>query len=226
MSSSNGIEVEEEDLDDLELMNTPIEELQTEEVVLIFLGIDASGSMQIYERVMQEELEKFKRSIEQSKENERILVARADFSDFLIIRGYKKVDDVDTDYKTYNSTRLYDTIVDGSKGLFEYMEYLRSQGMRVRAVFSIFSDGQENDSKASRAQTKRVVEDLKKAEIVTAFIAFGEDALDEAMRLNFQNMLEVGRSESELRMAFNQLSRSSISHSKSSSTSTDDFFQI
>jgi len=226
MKMANSKEIKVDGLDEIEIENTPIAELETEDVNLMLLAIDVSGSMEQYEDVMREELEKFKRSIIDSKESEKILVARADFSDFLSIGGYKKIDEFDTNFKSYSSTRLYDAIEDGAEKLQEYMKFLRDRGMRVKAVFAVFSDGHDNASKTDFSKAKRIIDELNKAEIVTAFISFGSDALDLSMKLGVKNNLEMGRTESELRKAFNQLSKSLISQSKSVVTKTDDFFEM
>ena len=63
-------------------------------------------------------------------------------------------------------------------------------------------------------------------EVTTVFISFGDEGLQEAKDIGFKNILEVGRTESELRKAFNQLSRSLINHSKSAIPKTDDFFEL
>jgi hypothetical protein len=213
-------------LEEIEVENTPIDDLETEDVNLMFLGIDVSGSMQDYVNVMKDELKKFKQSIIDSKEADKILVARADFSDFLKIRGYKKIESFDVDYNTFDTTQMYDTIIDGSEKLLEYMDHLKKNGMRVKAVFAIFSDGMDNASKNNCTTARQVVDKLNSLEIVTAFICFGDEALQEAEDLCFKNVLKAGRTESELRKAFNQLSQSLISSSKSVVAKTDDFFEM
>ena len=110
--------------------------------------------------------------------------------------------------------------------LKDYMEFLKQQGMRVKAVFAIFSDGEDNNSKHSRSDANDAIKSLNKLEVVTAFVSFGTDALLEARNLSVKNILEVGQTESELRKAFNQLSKSMISQSKSQVPNTDDFFEM
>jgi uncharacterized protein YegL len=106
------------------------------------------------------------------------------------------------------------------------MEYLKQQGMRVKAVFSIFSDGEENSSRATLQEAKSKIKELNDKETVTAFISFGSDAMMEAKRLGVKNILQVGSSASELRKAFDCLSKSVIDSSKSVVSKKDDFFTI
>ena len=72
---------------------------------------------------------------------------------------------------------------------------------------------------------------LNAEEITTAFVAFGDKALEEANDLGFRNILDVytvdGKDlESKLREAFGCLSKSVIESSKSVLADGDDFFQI
>ena len=99
-----------------------------------------------------------------------------------------------------------------------------TRGVRVKCVFAIFSDGCENGSKADVADARQAIANLNKEEITTAFISFGSDAKVEAQKLGFMNLLEVGSSASELRKAFNCLSKSVIESSKSVVADGDAFF--
>ena len=98
--------------------------------------------------------------------------------------------------------------------------------MRVKTVFAVFSDGEDNDSKSSFRDAKKAIEFLNSEEITTAFISFGGKAVQTAKDLGFRNLLDVSSSASELRKAFNCLSKSVIESSKSVLADEDDFFQI
>jgi uncharacterized protein YegL len=211
----------------IEMENTPLDDLETEFVNLIFVGIDGSGSMKIFTQDMQNALVDFKESLTNSKDAEGILVARADFGNGVIdVRGYKKIDSFETDYFAEGSTPLYDVIVEGTKRLLDYKDFLRKNGSRVKAVFAIFSDGQDYLSKNTFGDAKLKIEELNKQEITTAFISFGNDAKDIANQLGFHNELTVGNSATELRKAFNVLSKSVIDSSKSVVPDGSNFFQM
>lgn len=214
-------------LDQIEVQNTSIEELDSEIVNLMFCGIDGSGSMHSFTSAMQQSLKEFKDGIIDSKESDTILIARADFSESNVdVGGYKKIDEFDTDYTSDGQTPLYDTIVIGVDKLLKYMDFLKQQGMRVKAVFSIFSDGEDTNSQRSMDDARQKISELNKREIVTAYISFGDEALDEARRLGFKNILPVGSNSSELRRAFNCLSKSVAENSKAVVNNTEDFFQV
>lgn len=219
----NGMEID--GLDEIEVENTAVDELESENINLIFLGIDESGSMGCWEQDMKKCLNEFKTALADSKEADEILVARADFFDTISVGGYKKISEFDTVYDTHGMTALYDTVIEGTEKLMEYRKFLKEQGVRVKAVFAIFSDG-EDTTGGDFGKAKKSIETLNSEEVTTAFISFGGGATQEAKDLGFRNVLDVASSASELRKAFNCLSKSVIESSKSVLADEDDFFQV
>lgn len=109
----------------------------------------------------------------------------------------------------------------------QYRDFLKAQGASsIKAVFSIFSDGEDNTSRNGFSDAKRAIELLNKREFRTAFISFGGQATQTAKDLGFKEILNVASSASELRKAFNVLSKSVINFSKDVIKEDDDFFQI
>ncbi len=208
-------------LDQTEMINTSVEEIDSENVNLIFVGIDRSSSMWRFEADMKKALEDFRDALGASGEADEILVARADFSGDISVGGYRKIQEFDTNYTTGGCTALYDVIQEGCRKLKEYRDFLKNEGMRVKAVFAIFSDGENtigNDFSGAAY--------LNGEEIVTAFVSFGGEASKTAGDLGFRNILDVSSSAAELRRAFNCLSRSVIEHSRSVLSRQDDFFVV
>lgn len=226
MSNYEETGIEIDGLDEIEVENTAIDDLDSESINLIFLGIDESGSMSVYTREMQNCLTEFKEALQDSKEADEILVARADFSGYVTIGGYKKISEFGTGFTANDMTAMYDAIVEGSGKLKDYRKHLKQSGVRVKAVFAIFSDGLDNASRNGFNTAKREIEALNNEEITTAFISFGGQATQVARDLGFRNILDVASSASELRKAFNCLSKSVIESSKSVLDDGDDFFQI
>lgn len=224
MSELDGLYID--GLDAVEVVNTSINDIDSENVNLILVGIDESGSMYPYVGDMGKSLKDFQGSIIDSKEVDEILVARADFANGINVGGYKKITDFQTNYKASGGTALYDVIIEGKEKLVTYMEFLKNQGMRVKAVFAIFSDGEDTSSKNSVTIAKRAIDELNSLEITTAFISFGGGADAEAKTLGFKNILPVGGSASELRKAFNCLSKSVIESSKTVVNDPNNFFTI
>lgn len=215
-------------LDEVEMENTPIDEMESEVVNLIFVGIDQSYSMSPFTQDMVQALTDFKSAISDSKEVDEILVARANFyQNTTEISGYKTIDDFDVTFTADGMTPLYDVIKEGTEKLNAYMTHLKENGMRVKAVFAIFSDGEDTSSTHAKASdAKRCIDSLNQLEITTAFISFGNEAKKEAAHLGFRNTLEVGSSASELRKGFSVLSKSVIESSKSVTSDNDNFFDL
>ena len=213
-------------LDEIELENTSIDDIDSENINLMFLGIDQSGSMAIYNRDMKHALTEFREALMNSREADEILVARANFDSGIEVGGYKRIEEFYTGFTSGGCTAMYDAITEGTEKLRAYRTFLKNEGMRVKAVFAIFSDGADNDSKSTFSEAKKAVDYLNNEEITTAFISFGGEAAHTAADLGFRNILDVSSSASELRKAFNCLSRSVIESSKSVLADGDDFFQV
>ncbi len=223
---NNAIELEIDGLEEIELENTSVEEIDSENINLMFLGIDQSGSMDAFHSDMKQSLLAFKDALANSKEADEILVARADFEDAITIGGYKRISEFDTSFRAGGCTAMYDAVTEGTSKLRDYRRYLKDQGVRVKAVFAVFSDGLDNASKNSFGEAKKCVDYLNDEEITTAFISFGGEAAKEAKALGFRNILDVTSSAGELRRAFDCLSKSVIESSKSVVADGEDFFQI
>lgn len=217
---------EVEGLDDIEMDNTPVDDLDTENVSLIFTAFDGSGSMYPHISDMKQCLKKFRQALQDSKQADEILLARADFASDINVGGYKPVDQLDTNFNAGGCTVLYDVIVEGVEKLLKYRQFLKDQSMRVKAVFAVFSDGEENGSCHDLGEAKDAIAKLNKEEITTAFISFGSGAQAEAKKLGFRNLLTVNSSASDLRKAFDRLSKSVIESSKTAIPDGEDFFKV
>lgn len=59
-------------------------------------------------------------------------------------------------------TKLYDSIIDSERRIKDYKESLKNQGVSVKAVLCILSDGLDNDSVATFEDAKDAVEKCRK----------------------------------------------------------------
>lgn len=73
-------------LDEVEIANTAIDEIDSENINLIFVGIDKSGSMGMYERDMVKALSDFKDALINSKGSGRFIGSKKKHT----IRGMKR----------------------------------------------------------------------------------------------------------------------------------------
>ena len=60
-------------LDEIEIENTSVEEIDSENINLIFLGIDKSGSMSVFQQDMKHSLTEFQHALASAKEADEIL---------------------------------------------------------------------------------------------------------------------------------------------------------
>jgi len=219
-------------LDDFEQENTAMDDINSETINLVCTLIDESGSMGGNIQEMNYNQSSFKDALANSKEADEMLVAKGTFSNSnVVIGGYKKIEEFDTTYKASGMTPLYDAIIIGAEKLVSYRTYLKDQGMNVKAVFAVFSDGEDTSSRNSLSEARRFVENLNSLEIPTAFIAFGNSAINEATNLKFKSILKIDSNTpdpaSALRHAFDVLSKSTIkSVSVVGNNVSDDLFTM
>lgn len=201
----------------IEDTNSSIDELDGEDVTLMGLAIDNSGSMTFYIGAMADALASTKQALEASKNAEEIRISRIDFDNESIASGYIPVSDMDTTYPkpiSYGGTSIYDMIVKDGQAMREYRKYLRENGYRVRAVFAIFTDGEDMHSTHSIQEAKQVIDAMAREEIITVMIEFGAEAAGVAKALGISKSISCGSTEHELRNAFAMVSQSVVSVSQ------------
>lgn len=207
-------------LDETYATNIDVDDVISPSVMLVDFIIDRTGSMDVYERVMQECLEHYKQAICNSKQADEMLVSKTLFNSIIESGGYVAPEDLNTDYSTDGVTRMYDAIIERRQRMLDYMEQLKNNGTNCRACMIILSDGQDNASKYRVSDARNAIQDLISKEITVAFIAFGQDAFGVADSIGIkpQNVKEVSNDESELRRVIDLVSKSAISASKKASS--------
>jgi len=127
-------------------------------------------------------------------------------------RPVSNVYDLDSQkYVPSGSTALFDAALDGMTGNLSYVTDLRNNGMSARGIVVVVSDGEDNESKATAAKIKTVAEDMLAQEIFTlAFFAFGFHGEPVAKSMGFNNILQTGNTDTELRRGLETVSKSII----------------
>lgn len=240
-------------LDDIALsgcMGVNADEIDSEDVSLLHICIDASGSMlNQRQQVIDEYNNRLLAPLKASRDRDKILIALSTFSGngVSLIHSYapaSKCNELDkNDYLPSGSTPLYDAVYNGLIGIAAYGSYLRNNGTRVKSFFVVISDGGENASiNATQGQTKNLSTDLIKAqEFVLAFsyLSSPADAAtveqlsnQYADELGFpsEHRLTTSLDSSGIRNLFGTVSASVISASKStvssSAISSNPFFNV
>lgn len=197
--------------------NSSIDELDSENVTLMGLAIDNSGSMGLYIGAMADALASTKKAMAASKNSDEIRISRIDFDNESIASGYIPVADMDTTYQksiSFGGTAIYDMIVKDGEAMREYRKYLCDNGYHVRAVFAIFTDGEDMHSDHSIQEAKQVIDAMAREEIITVMIEFGAEAAGIAKALGISKSISCGSTDHELRNAFAMVSKSVVSVSQ------------
>ena len=210
--------------------NIDVDDIENDHMYLMSIAQDCSGSMYGYTGEMNKAIRNFVQSIQDSKQDDEMLVSMTAFNGNIDSSGFQNVTDLSTNYSAGGSTAMYDAILVAAKQLTDYMDQLNSSGVRTRGGLVIFSDGEDNVSRHSANEAAKAIAELKAQEVVVAFIAFGYYANGIASRLGIdqKNTLATDASPSELRKIWGILSKSAISSSKSAArgASQSSFFDV
>lgn len=179
--------------DKVEVVNTPVTEFKSSAQTLLRLDIDRSGSMKGFTTAMGQALELVKESILTSEEVNRIQISKTLFADTVEPSGYTDVEKFDTSYSANSGcTKLYDSIIDSERRIRRYRDELKQNGVSVKAVLCILSDGIDNNSVASFKEAKDSIEKMQADDVTVCFIAFGSDQCKElANQLGIINVVKT-----------------------------------
>ena len=211
--------------------NINVNALEVENVNLISVLIDISGSMDKYASDMQQAIAEFKKALEQSKEVDEILLSRIDFDSSFNKDGYKPVAAFNTGYSTGGTTNLYAPLDWAITNQLQYEKTLKASGTRVKSVIAVFTDGDDIDSTQSEKDRVRdIVKNYIGSEKMIVWIAFGSGGITEAKTMNIPDnrIYQSSASASELRKAFQCLSKSvkAFSQSATAPSAQADFFTL
>ncbi len=234
------------ELDDIAIAGcggVDIEEIDSEEVTLVTVIIDASSSMLDFASdVLTQYKDQFLDPLRGAKNAESILVSVWVFSTggmdkVRLVHGYTPVpecqDLTSADYSPNGMTPLRDAVMKGVTGLVNYGQTLRDNGTRTKSIALVLSDGWENASRVSGVKVKRLSEDVLRAqEFVLSYIYFGDQADGDkaAKDIGFppHHRLTENLDASGIRRALGTVSASVISTSQSvvsaASISANPFF--
>lgn len=210
--------------------NIDVDEIENDHMYLMGIAQDCSGSMSDYTGDMKMAMRNFVESIQDSEQDDEMLVSITNFNSNVTSSGFQNVADLSTDFRAGGCTAMYDAIIVAAQQLTNYMDQLNNSGVRTRGGLVIFSDGYDNASRHSAKEAAGTISALMKREVVVAFVAFGSDAHGIAQNLGIsqQNALETDASPSELRRIWGIMSKSATSASKSAAAgaSQSNFFDV
>lgn len=212
-----------------------VDNLNTDDVTLLSVILDESGSMSAVQSDVIDAFNQMTRALFDSKSRDSILVSAWAFSDRAkLLFNYTPIDQVPdltfAQYSPHGNTALFDATIDGFTGIVGYGQNLGMSGIRSRRIVVVLSDGADNASKRSSAAVNTIAQDLLKQEIYTlAFIGLGSDpALFQkiASDMGFPALLTASNSASEIRRALKVVSQSVQTLSQGTvSNNNNGFFQ-
>lgn len=210
-------------------VGAPLTSLQGNEVTLAMNIIDMSGSMAPYTHdLIQSYNDDYLEALAGSLAAEDILVSTILFdSGIHLFHGYLTVTDVPLltshDYRPGGSTALYDAVAAGLTNMVLYAQQLRQNGVMVRCLAIVYSDGEDNASRQTATSVRRAVRELLKQEIyIMAYVGFRAGGIDQpevrrlAAAIGFPEILLSGLSHDELRRIFRMASMSAVNVSQGS----------
>ncbi|MBN1410165.1 MAG: VWA domain-containing protein [Spirochaetales bacterium] len=214
---------------------TAIDEIETDDVTVVSLILDASYSMKPHEKTVRQSYDTLIKALNDSKQAGSMLVSTRTFAAAQqILYGFKKVTDIgpiNNDYLAEGgSTALYDAMVEAMTAIRAYTKSLNDSGIRTKCIVCVFSDGDDNDSKKHKAgDVKLLSEDFLKSEmfylVYVGYKQSHEDNLDAiAKKVGYPNMLTTQATESEIRKTMNLVSKSIIRTSQSQVGPSNSFF--
>ena len=211
-----------------------IDDLNTDDVTLLVVILDQSGSMNSVRNDVIDAFNEMTRALADSKAADSILMSAWTFDNQPnLLFGYTPIDSVkdlnDTMYKPQGATALYDATMDSFTGIVAYGQDLRNNGIRTRSIVVVISDGADNVSGYTAASVKTVAMDLLRQEFYTlAFVGFGNETHFKkiAESMGFNNILTTANTPGEIRRTLNMISGSVIraSQSQIASHTSNNFF--
>jgi uncharacterized protein YegL len=216
-------------------MGTSVDDIETDDVTIVSIILDASLSMKTHESTVREAYDKLIKSLQGSKQSGSILVSTRTFATRQnTLHGFKKVDEVsviDKDYKANGgSTALYDTLLDALTGIKAYSKSLNQNGVRTKCIVAVFSDGEDNDSQKSSSHDVKIISNslLQSEMFYLVYVGYQTDPSANLQSIadlvGFPNVLTTQASESEIRRTMDLVSKSIIRTSQTQIGKSNSFF--
>jgi uncharacterized protein YegL len=211
-----------------------VDDLQTDDITLVSLILDASMSMSAHEAVVRESFDELINALKGSKQAGSMLISSRVFgTKQKILYGFKQVEEIaknpiGSDYVANgSSTALYDSVFDAMTGIRVYSESLKQSGVRTKGIVIVMSDGEDNNSvKQNASDCKTLSEDFLKTEsFVLVYVGFGsQDLLQIASEIGFKDTLISTKDASQIRKTMGVISKSIIRQSQTQIIPTNSFF--
>ena len=219
-------------------MGTDLDDIESDDVILVKLVLDRSWSMKDYENEVRTSYDALIDALKESKQAKNMLVSTHLFAgpdDSVILHGFQKVEEIDKIGRQYiaegGSTAIYYNLRTALAGTYAYAKDLNDNGVRTKNLVCILSDGDDNSSRpANPAATSQEIQTisadyLRQENWILSYIGFGPDNHDSiTAKIGFPNVLTAQQTASEIRKSMGLLSASIIRASQTQIGSNNSFF--
>jgi len=199
------------------------EDLQVSETINAVFVIDTSGSMADKAQEMNEALNDFVQTMQNSHIKDRLLVSQIEFDSTIEVRtGFQPITNIQSlaINPTGPATKLYDAVYVGIKKALDYRNQLENSGVTTKTLLFVITDGEDNSSHDDGSKVKKEIEKLKATEqnmFSFTAILFGigndSDFKAAANNMGIDLVATVGTSGKEIRKMINWISSSVTSAS-------------
>lgn len=202
---------------------TDINDLDSDQVILLTLVIDASGSMGTVQQDVIDGFNLCTHALLKAKSIDDVLVSAWVFNHASnVLFNWKKVGDVrpltKAEYAPSGATALYQTVLNSLTSTAAYADNLRRSGMRVRTVYAVLTDGGDTEGGVSPNTISTLAQTLIDKETYTlVYFGFGPDAMMTKIGkdMGFPTIKTTSRmTEKEIREVFELVSGSVYSMSQ------------
>lgn len=202
--------------------NFDISSIQEEEVILMVLDMDVSPSVQPFERDLNDAFRSFIEEMQKSHVAPKIMIKAMEFNENVVEKsGFMPISQVDVRNFVFkakgSSTALFASAHKAVESAIEYKLQLESQGINVKTLVFVITDGMDNASGNIRASSvATMLDDLAKKESnVFSFetVLFGigtshQDFENAQKAMHFKHLAVVGQSAAEIRKMIGFISAS------------------
>lgn len=202
-------------------------DFSSDNINIITLLYDTSGSMEDHCSKMRAGLKAFKKDFEKFEERGAIAISRGNFDSGFEMPPFREVANFNTDYYTGGSTHLYYAIEKAANlTIMYYNELVRKLNTRPRITFLVFTDGEDTGRHGySVADAQIAIKQLNELDATTVFVAF-DRAIDrkDGEYLGFNCIKNVENANDLIECLGEDLSKSCQAQSRSAISLGSQFF--
>lgn len=173
--------------------NLLVEYILGDEIYLISLLIDSSGSMSDSSSDIRRFLLDIYQQFKDLQSYYPLLTSRIDFNEQVIGTGFRPTEDLFTEYNTGGGTSLYDAIEFLSFNIFNYTKELQSLKKKVHNIMICISDGEDLNSSTTLEDAQGTMGYINPI-AQTIYLYCGEEkAASQGRKLGFQQVIDLNR---------------------------------